>query len=289
LLHFEKDAQNSCTNKIIKIAPAEHNRPRPLSELEAEEKSFPTIYCGKPRKFPSSVKFTYTDIAKHELKHYNRIACRPDKVLYSFKKSFNEKVYNAMSIHVRKQPEHGRVTAGDTQDADYMNRLLTSDDGYKVFKNIRSSPCYWKEKTKHVLAMLRQLGFPALFITFSAAETRWGELLVSLKRISGRIEITEEEAINLPFSERAELIRNDPVTCIEYFKHRFIKYLHGPIRKPGGVFAPYAVMDHFFRAEFQLRGSEHIHGFVWLKDAPVYNASKSTPILFHISLYSFDC
>jgi hypothetical protein len=49
-----------------------------------------------------------------------------------------------------------------------------------VFKNLRSSPSYWKEKTKKVLAMVRQLGKCTFFITLSAAETKWKELLVSL-------------------------------------------------------------------------------------------------------------
>jgi hypothetical protein len=61
-----------------------------------------------------------------------------------------------------------------------------------VFKNLRSSPSYWKEKTKKVLAMVRQLGKCTFFITLSAAETKWKELLVSLGLVF------EQYFINIP-------------------------------------------------------------------------------------------
>lgn len=53
---------------VTQIAPAQQNTPIPLSQdLHAEELSFPTIYCGQPRKLHPKLKLTYTDLAKSEL------------------------------------------------------------------------------------------------------------------------------------------------------------------------------------------------------------------------------
>lgn len=37
-----------------------------------------------------------------------------------------------------------------------------------------------------------------------------------------------------------------------------------------GIFAPYTLMDFFNRMEFQMRGSPHLHGIYWIKNAPKY-------------------
>jgi hypothetical protein len=163
----------------IRIAPCEGNTPVPLFlDSHAEEMSFPTIYAGTSRKIPECIKVTYTDVAKSELRRYDRRACKPSKVLYAFKKSFNEKVHQAVQVCMRKTTMNGRINAGNVRTPGYIEGLLQKDEGYAVFKNIRSSPLYWKEKSKSVLAMVRQLGKCTFFITLSAAETKWTELLV---------------------------------------------------------------------------------------------------------------
>lgn len=163
----------------LRIAPAEGNIPIPLHrDLNAELLSFPTIYGGVLRTFKKGVRVTYTDIAKSEIRRYDRRACKPTKLLYSFKRSFNEKVVNAVQICMRKKIGTRNVTVGNVKTPGFVENLCKKDDGYAVFKDLRSSPAYWKEKTKKVLAMIRQLGRATFFITFSAAEMKWAELIV---------------------------------------------------------------------------------------------------------------
>ena len=50
----------------------------------------------------------------------------------------------------------------------------------KRFKNVRSSPPYFESKKKELMAMIRQLGIPTLFISLSAAHTKWTELLQAI-------------------------------------------------------------------------------------------------------------
>jgi hypothetical protein len=147
-------------------------------DQNAEILSFPTIYAVQERRFKEGLKITYTDIAKSELRRYDRRACKPSKLLYSLKKSFNEKVHNAVQICLRKKV--GKITAGNVRTPGYIDHLLQIDGGYSVFKNLRSSPSYWKQKQKFVLGMVRQVGKCSFFITFSAAETKWTELKVNI-------------------------------------------------------------------------------------------------------------
>ena len=118
--------------------------------------------------------------------------------------------------------------------------------------------------------MVRQIGKCGFFISLSAAETKWAELLVMLKKIVKDEVITEEEALELSFEEKAELIRSDPVTCMRHFDHRFRALLNLILKPEGGIFAPYKLQDYFTRLEFQMRGSPHTHGLYWIEDAPDY-------------------
>ena len=134
----------------------------------------------------------------------------------------------------------------------------------------RSSPSFWQLKMKELMAMIRQIGKPDLFLTLSAAETRWNELLVILVRNLKNEVITEDQAKTMSFEEKCDLIRKDPVTCARYFDHR-VRQLFKIIRSQNGPFGIYRVRETYIRVEFQSRGSPHVHCLLWLDGCPVYD------------------
>lgn len=140
--------------------------------------------------------------------------------------------------------------------------LISNNDGYSVFRHVRSTPAYWKEQCKRVVAMVRQLGTSTVFLTLSAAETRWLELLVILKKVVDKENITEEQAANLSNAERTRLIRTDPVTCMRHFVRKYDAFLKHFLQAEDGIFKPNKAVDHYSRVEFQLRGSPHSHGLL---------------------------
>ncbi len=97
----------------------------------------------------------------------------------------------------------GPLTAGDLKRPGGVKDIISNDDGYRVFKHIRSSPAYWKEQSKRVVAMVRQLGRCTFFITLSAAETKWNELIGILEKVLNKRDITEEDIKNMTFEEKA--------------------------------------------------------------------------------------
>lgn len=115
--------------------------------------------------------------------------------------------------------------------------------------------------------MIRQFGLPTFFITLSAAESQWLELLVILAKTVDDREISEDDANNLSTQERYRLIRSDAVTCARYFDYRFRQMLK-IFKVSGGIFDEHFVKHFYWRVEFQQRGSPHIHGMFWLTNAP---------------------
>lgn len=164
---------------------------------------------------------------------------------------------------MRKKPGTKKITAKNLKTPGYIESLIQKDEGYAVFKKIRTSPSYWKEKQKVVLGMLRQLGKCVFFVTLSAAETKWTELLIMLMKIVKNKIITEEEAEDLSYEEKSELIRSDPVTCMRHFDFRFRTIIHTLFKPKNGIFAPYKLEDFFCRYEYQIRGSPHVHAIFW--------------------------
>ena len=96
--------------------------------------------------------------------------------------------------------------------------------------------------------MIRQLGCPTFFLTISAAETKWPELLLILKEILADDELTTDAVLELQWNERAELIRRDPVTRARYFDHRS-KELFKVLRSEVSTFGK--LTDFYMRIEFQ--------------------------------------
>ena len=125
--------------------------------------------------------------------------------------------------------------------------------------------------------MIRQLGCQTIFLTLSAAETKCSELIVILSEVVENKVITLEEADNISYENKCNLIRNDPVTCVRYLEHR-LKCLWEILSARCGPFQGHELEDKYVRVEFQARGSPHIHALLWLKNAPKYNKEKPESI-----------
>ncbi|KAJ8678081.1 hypothetical protein QAD02_013868 [Eretmocerus hayati] len=118
---------------------------------------------------------------------------------------------------------------------------------------------------------------PIIYFTFSATETKNPGLLRILYRLKYKKNISLHEAMHLDMSEKPELIRDDPVTCVRYIDNRFRKMIK-ILQNQDGHFKEHFVDDHFSRNEFQARGSVHKHGIFYCRDAPVLDESDPESI-----------
>ena len=65
--------------------------------------------------------------------------------------------------------------------------------------------------------MIRQLSLPIWFMSLSAADTRWTDLLRMLTNLNDGIDYSEKEIDEMTWQEKTKLVQKDPVTCSRYF------------------------------------------------------------------------
>ena len=237
-----------------------------------EELAFPTIWCGQARASPPDGKkaLSNLDYVNSEIRRYDRRASRPDHVLYLYKKCQIEQLNKQATVMLRKSTQNNRITANQVVNQEFLDNAVNNDSAYRFMAAITGSPAYFEAQKKKVMAMVRQFGGFTFFITNSAAETHWPELLVILKKTVDKVDITGEAAMELTFEEKSRLISSDPVTCAQYFYHR-LKELWKTWDAEDGPFGKYRISHKYCRIEWQHRGSPHAHQFIDLKDAPKFD------------------
>lgn len=171
----------------------------------------------------------------------------------------------------KENKKTNNLNVSDIMNNTYLDDLIKIDYGYKLLKSIRSSPPYWESRKNELCAMIRQLGKPTFFLTPTAGESQWPELLQCLMKFSEKDKtISLREAYELEYNEKSNLIRNDPVMCANYFNHKLDKFIK-LLTEQNSLFYELTVEDYFIRIEFQLRGSPHAHILLWLNESmPAY-------------------
>ncbi|XP_061168811.1 uncharacterized protein LOC133178060 [Saccostrea echinata] len=148
------------------------------------------------------------------------------------------------------------------QDPTTLSSLLRNDEAIRFMQPIRGTPAYWATAQKDLFAMLRQLGIPTWFCSFSAAEYRWNDAVRAILRQQSDDRNPDE----MEWSEKNEVLRCNPVTVARMFEHRFQIFHREVILSPCEPIG--RVVDFFQRVEFQQRGSPHMHCLYWVANAP---------------------
>lgn len=199
---------------------------------------------------------------------------RPDHLLYINKKSQCKQLGSNINIALKKVAQSSGITVAQAMDKSFMDDTISKDNAYRFLANITGSPAYWEKQKKNIFAMVRQLGIFTMFITLTAAETHWAELLKILKKTVDGEE--NADVSDLDFPEKSRLIRSDPVTCALYFDHRFHELMNTWKNCDDGPFGEHKILHKYYRIEFQHRGSPHVHMVVWLENAPKFDICDVT-------------
>jgi hypothetical protein len=277
-------------DKIISFAPGEGNRPLGIFiDKDAEFLSFPTIYCGKRQADNSErlVPVHYSTICKWELQSQDRrVAQSVPNIFYKLKKLQIRQIQGSASLSLHKCKTKGKTyTAGDLKSESSVNKLINLDEGFRVLRNLRSSPPYFERCKKDLFAMIRQLGKPTWFCSFSAAETRWIHLITILGRLIDNKHYTDDEVKQMTWQKKSELIQKDPVTCARNFEHMVQLFIHNFIKNschPIGEVVDFSIVLN------SSRGSPHIHGLFWIKNAPEYGKDSDEDIANFVVLEKLD-
>ena len=275
-------------DQVLTFAPGEGRHPLSLyQDTDAEYLCFPTIFCGQRR--PNDTERTtlvhYSDIVKWELRSIDRRAAQSvPNIFFKHKKLQMKQISDKVNLAVRRCKNQGKkITAAEARDPAYLERLVKLDEGYCIFRQLRNSPAYLEKRKKDIFAMIRQLSLPTWFVSLSAADTRWNELLKMLAKLNDAIEYSDKDVEALTWQEKTRLVQKDPVTCSRYFDHRVQEFLNTVLKneiEPIGK-----VLDFFYRVEFQQRGSPHIHMLIWIENAPKLEKNTEEEIVQFVDNY----
>ena len=190
---------------------------------------------------------------------------------------------SSMSIQLRKgKPltrDGRKITSGMLQNKREVEKLVRNKDAVRFMQPLRGTPAYWEKTTRDLFAMIRQLGTPTFFCTFSAAEMRWPEVIEAIKRQQGE-EVNFE---GLDWSAKCDVLRSNPVTTMRMFDKRVEALFRDLILSPAQPLGN--VVDFFYRVEFQHRGSPHIHCLIWVEGAPVFEEDSDQTVSDFVSKY----
>ncbi|XP_026121819.1 uncharacterized protein LOC113104031 [Carassius auratus] len=190
---------------------------------------------------------------------------------------------NSMSIQLRKgkpvTKDGRRISNKLLQDDLEVERLVHSRDATRFMQPLRGTPSYWEKTLRDLQAMIRQLGNPTFFCTFSAAEMRWPEVITAIKAQQGEEVVFSE----LDWTTKCEILRSNPVTVMRMFEKRVDALMNHLLLSPAQPIGE--VEDYFYRVEFQARGSPHIHLLAWVKGAPEFENQSDQVVCDFIDRY----
>ena len=258
-------------DEIFNLAPAEGMNPvKVLQEHGNEAKSFPVLFPSGKNTYDESRRMQLSLSRYFNLRLMsadNRFARDTNYIFYSQYLSELKQVIDKTQISLRKSSSSSKdngskVNAETLQTAYSLKTLIQKDEALRFLQPIRGTPSYWQGAQKDLFAMLRQLGIPTWFCSFSAAEFRWDDIInVILKQQDDK-----RKSENLDWTEKSKVLKSNPVTVARMFDHRFHIFLRQVILSAANPIG--CITDYFYRVEFQQRGSPHMHCLFWVKNAP---------------------
>ena len=160
------------------------------------------------------------------------------------------------------------LTASQVRSLDNgtVQHLIFSDQAYFFMKNIPGSPAYWKSFLFDVVGMIKQLGPPTWWMTFSCADLRWTEIYKILSKLKGN-KLSDTEIQHMTYDEKCKMLNSNPVVVAKHFQYRLECLFRDVLMGSGNPVGE--LLHHAIRIEFQFGGSSHAHYFIWIKDCPV--------------------
>lgn len=270
----------------LSVAPCANNTPQGvLFDSHGAEKCFVHAFCGErmTTNTERSVRLTYQELNKHLLCLMDkRVAQRSSHIFFILRRLQLLKVMNETRVRIR-QCANSEYTAGQVKSDEGKQRLERDGVAQKVLSSVRTTPAYMQEARSKAHAMLRQLGTPTWFYTFTCRGHRQKELVQTLYELRFNKPLSDEDYNNMSFQDVTHLMQKDAVTCARTFNEQldaYIKYvLVGCKDAYGGV------CDYFMMTEYQVRGDSHVHGIAWVPEAPKFGVSTHEEIVKYIDTY----
>ena len=160
-------------------------------------------------------------------------------------------------VFVRQQHNAGCLTAEDIWVMLDENDQHIANQMIRYGSKLRGTRAYWLARRHELMDMIWTQSSPDVFFTLSAADLQWPDLHRHMPK--------SDDPMNDPHTARRTrraALNSNPHIAATYLNQRLHVYFNT-------LMVPLLGVRHFwYRFEWQERGSGHVHGFLWLKDAP---------------------
>ena len=116
-----------------------------------------------------------------------------------------------------------------------VQEFIAKDKAFSFMSSIKGTPVYWKKFLLQVLATVKQLRTPTLFLTLPCVDLRWNELISIIFELN-RVDIADEKVDEMSYDERCDTLNKNPILVARHFHYRVemffnIIVLDGPLGK----------------------------------------------------------
>ena len=276
---------NVTSEKVLEIAPGEGQIPvSTYNEPNWEALSFVKQYSQgryhfnweRPQKISPS-KYVHARLKSCD----TRFASDPQYIFQCLNWIEQETIRNTINFTERKRRQHS-LTVGDIQNNNFFQGMISDAELYASFKSIRGTPQYFKEMMLDVLAKVRQFGPPTFFITFSAAEFHWTDIIKIVAKQTNE-DLTDEFIESMSWKTKCSYLRRNPVTVARQIDYRFKQLWKNVLLS--GMHPIGQILNYDDRREYQGRGVQHVHAPVHIKDAPKFDNGNDADVIEFIDKY----
>ena len=283
---------NNLEDAVYSVAPGEGNMPQYiLMDHNFEVLAFPDFF-PTGRGGYDTVNIRETDLSLRQYyqqrllnvdgrfaKDIEYIACAQ----YSTElKQLKSDANIALRITKGRTFRGQMVNAGMLKNPGVVKDLIHNDQAYKFMKNVRGSPAYWQHQLYEVLAMIRSLDIPTWFLTLSAADMHWPEIIQAIGIQFGK-KFTKEEVMQMDWGMKSNYLRSNPITACRMFQSRVESFFSEYILSSDNPLGE--IHDYVIKIEFQERGAPHAHCLLWAKDAPQIDVDSDEDVCSFVDEY----
>ena len=183
-------------NQIYQCAPGENNIPKYiLLDNDFEVLAFPDLFPYGSGGYHSANRKVKLSIRKYFQQYLLKVDGRfAQNIEYLFCAQYIADIKQiesdaALAIWLSSGRTLGghKITAGQLQNPAVVEQLVRNEQAYTFLKNVRGSPAYWQDQLYDVLAMLCMLSISTWFLTLSAADLHWPEMIQAVAVQFGKI------------------------------------------------------------------------------------------------------
>ena len=146
-------------------------------------------------------------------------ALNPQYIFHALDWIEREAVCSSINFADRKQFQ-SEVTAWQLLNQDNIRGIMSDDQIFASFKNIRWTPQYFHNMLLDVLAKSNQFGLYTFFLSCSAAEFHWTDIIKIVACQYGE-KLSDEQVQAMNLSTKVSYLKRNPVTVARQVDYSF--------------------------------------------------------------------